>query len=63
MVDRNGETPRAGLAQARRLWLHYKSLADDGRTADPAIIAADLECLVGLLEREADRADSDLSVR
>lgn len=63
MADRNDETPRAGVAQARRLWLHYKSLADDKRLADPAVVAADLERLIGLLEYEADRADADRSVR
>lgn len=63
MSDRNDAMPRAGVAQARRLWLHYRSLADDGRPADAATVAGDLERLVGLLEREADRADSDRSVR
>lgn len=53
----NETTPRAGLAQARRLWLHYRSLAESGRPIDAALVAGDLEQLVAMLEHDADKVD------
>lgn len=57
MSEMNEPTPRAGLAQARRLWLHYRSLAESGRPIDAASVAGDLERLVAMLEHDADKID------
>lgn len=53
----NEPTPRAGLAQARRLWLHYRSLAEFDRPVEAASVADDLERLVAVLEHDADKVD------
>lgn len=53
----NEPTPRAGLAQARRLWLHYRSLAEFDRPVEAAAVADDLERLVAVLEHDADNVD------
>lgn len=46
---------RGGLANARRKWLHYRSL--DGQSVGAGQVAVDLEPILRALEEAADEID------
>lgn len=46
---------RGGLANARRKWLHYRSL--DGQSVGAGQVAGDLEPILRALEEAADEID------